>query len=437
LGENLLDIILALVALGVLVTVHETGHFLAARWCGVKVEVFSIGFGKPLFKTTRKGIEYKIGWLPLGGYVRMKGENLDDVTEDSSGSFQFAKWWKKIIIALSGPMANLLLALLIFILTFIVPTKAEDQRPVVGKVSAEYAQIFQPGDSITAVNSKPVKGWYQFIAGLNSEHPNAVNLYRNGKKLTLNLAKVDLGAFSNSVLPYVPAVVGEINPGMPAWRAGLKTGDIILSVDSVKVRDWYEMREKVTCSKHKSVLLDIQRGQNQLRKVIELEGNPLSEGQKIIGIIQFMPVSYLQSYPPLKAVEYGAKSTLGFIYINYVGLYKIISRPETIKSSVGGPVMIYSLSSQSAHKGWTSWILFVAAISLVLMIMNLLPIPVLDGGHIMFALAQGIMGKPVPRKVQIFLQNVGFVLLMLLMVYAFYNDFTKVFARAVSTVGKP
>jgi regulator of sigma E protease len=433
----LTDIILALVALGILVTVHETGHFFAVRWCCVKVEVFSIGFGKPLFKTMRKGIEYRIGWLPLGGYVRMKGENLEEETGDNADSFQSAKWWKKIIIAISGPMANLLLALLIFILTFLIPTKAEDQRPVVGKVSSEYARVFQEGDSIQAVNSKPVKGWYQFITGLSSTNSNTIHLVREGKKLTLDLAKVDVAAFSGSVLPYVPAAIGEINPGMPAWRAGLKTGDIILSVDSVKVKDWYEMREKVTGSKHKSVLLDIQRGKSQLRKAIELEGNPLSDGQKMIGIIQAMPVSYLQSYPPLKAVEYGVKSTLGFIVVNYVGLYKIISHPETIKSSVGGPVMIYSLSSQSAHRGWSSWLLFVAAISLVLMIMNLLPIPVLDGGHIMFALAQGIMGKPVPRNVQIVLQNIGFVLLMLLMVYAFYNDFTKVFARAVSTMGKP
>jgi regulator of sigma E protease len=181
----------------------------------------------------------------------------------------------------------------------------------------------------------------------------------------------------------------------------------------------------------------VKRGDSLFQRVIALEGNPMTEGQKLIGIMQNMPVSYEQSYPPLQAVEYGVKSTLNFVVLNYVGLYKLISRPETIKSSVGGPVMIYSLSSQSAKKGWNAWLMFVAAISLVLMIMNLLPIPVLDGGHIMFAIVQGIIGKPIPVRIQIIAQNVGFVLLMLLMVYAFYNDFTKVFARAVSTMGKP
>jgi regulator of sigma E protease len=430
----LLDIILALIALGILVTVHETGHFIAARLCGVTVQVFSIGFGKPIFKTVRKGIEYKIGWLPLGGYVKMKGENLEEDGEEEADSFQYTKWWKKIIIAVSGPVANLLLALLIFILTFMVPSKTEDQRPVIGKVSGDYSQVFQPGDSISVVNGKQVKGWYQFISSLNAGQANKIQLARDGRNITLTIPQQDIVVFSNAVMPFVPATIGEISPGMPAWRAGLKSGDQIISVDTVKVKDWYEMREKVTGSSGKSIFIVIRRGNSLLRKVIELEGNPMTEGQKMIGIVQAMPVSYMQSYPPLKAVEYGVKSTFGFIVFNYVGLYKIISRPETIKSSVGGPVMIYSLSSQSARKGWTSWILFVAAISLVLMIMNLLPIPVLDGGHIMFALVQGIIGRPIPRKIQILLQNVGVVLLLMLMAYAFYNDFTKVFARAVSTM---
>ncbi len=431
------DIILALVALGVLVTVHETGHFLAARLCGVKVEAFSIGFGRPIFKLVRHGIEYKIGWLPLGGYVKMKGEALEEDSEEEEDSFRYTRWWKKIIIALAGPLSNLLLAVLIFIFTFMLPSRAEDLNPIVGKVSGNYELVFVPGDSILAVNGKPVKGWFHFLGSLDAVHANDIELKRDGSKLTMTLPQIDIVAFSNDVYPFVPATIGDVSPGMPAWRAGLKTGDNIVSVNSIRVKDWYEMREMITLSSRDSVELMVKRGDSLFQRVIALEGNPMTEGQKLIGIMQNMPVSYEQSYPPLQAVEYGVKSTLNFVVLNYVGLYKLISRPETIKSSVGGPVMIYSLSSQSAKKGWNAWLMFVAAISLVLMIMNLLPIPVLDGGHIMFAIVQGIIGKPIPVRIQIIAQNVGFVLLMLLMVYAFYNDFTKVFARAVSTMGKP
>jgi len=431
----LLNIILALIALGVLVTVHEAGHFFAARICGVKVEAFSIGFGKPLLKWTKSGIEYRLAWIPLGGYVKMKGEALEENAPEEEDSFQYTKWWKKLIIAFSGPFANFILAVLIFILTFMLPSKVEDQYPVVGKASGQFTQIFLPGDSILAVNNKPVRGWYEFLSGLHPEKQNSIILQRAGKKLTLTLPKIQYDTLANSVLPSVSAKIGDVNPGMSAWRGGLQSGDIIVQIDTVKVRDWYQMRELIVNAKADKVRVTVQRGDSLFTRTLELEPNPLVKGQRLIGIGQYMPVTYSQSYPPLKALSYGVKASVNFVVINYVGLYKIFTRPETIKSSVGGPVMIYSLSSESARKGLNSWLMFVAAISLALMIMNLLPIPVLDGGYVLFALIQAVTGKPLSRKIQIILQNIGFFLLMLLMVYAFYNDFSKVIARAMSNLG--
>jgi regulator of sigma E protease len=427
-----LDIILALIALGILVTVHETGHFIAARLCGIRVEAFSIGFGKPLFRFRKKETDYRIGWLPLGGYVRMKGENPDDEVTDTAGSFQHATWWKKAVIAFSGPLANLLLALLIFIVSYLLPGRMEDHYPVVGRVKGNYSETFLPGDSIAAANGKPVKGWYNFLGTLSAKQQNKISLYRNGNELTLNLAPVDPADFALKVEPKVEAVVGEVNPGMSAWRAGLQPGDRILVIDGVKITDWYQMRELITGSQADTISLTLLRKNRLLEKRLDLEKSPLSDGQKLIGITQAMPVSYVQSNPPLQAVTGGITSTFGFLAVNYVSLYRMISRPETIKSSVGGPVMIYSLSRQSANKGLNNWFMFVAAISLVLMIMNLLPIPVLDGGHILFAIIQGITGKPLPHKVQVILQNIGLLLLLLLMVYAFYSDISKLIARMLS-----
>ena len=436
-GDILIDIILALVALGVLVTVHETGHFLAARLCGVKVETFSIGFGSPLLKFVKNEIEYRIGWIPLGGYVKMKGEALEEGAAEEADSFQYTKWWKKIIISLAGPFSNLVLAVLIFILTFLLPSRVEDHYPVVGQVSGDYELIFQVGDSIHAVNGKPVEGWYQFLGSLSRTEDNSISLSRDGKNALLSLPQLEPETFIRDVQPSVTAVVGEMSPGMPAWRAGLKPGDKIIRVNNVEINNWYDMRELITLAEGDSVSLTLVREGQTFERTMPLEQNPMAEGQRLIGITQYMPVTYTLSYPPGKAVQYGVSSTLNFIALNYIALYRVISRPETLKSSVGGPVMIYSLSSQSAKKGWTSWITFLAAISIVLMIMNLLPIPVLDGGHIMFALVQGVIGKPIPRRVQLVLQNIGLVLLLMLMTFAFYNDFSKVFSRAVSSAVRP
>ena len=433
----MIDIILALFALGVLVTVHEAGHFLAARLCGVRVEVFSIGFGKPIIKFRRSGIDYRIGWLPLGGYVRMKGEALDEDAPEEADSFQYAKWWKKLIIAVAGPFANFILAVLIFILSFMLPGRVEDLYPVVGRSNGIYSSILQPGDSILAVNNKAVRGWYHLIGKAAEQQISTVLVKRGDLRLRINLKRDSLADLAEKVLPQVPAVVGEVSPGMPAWRAGLRPGDRIVRIDSSDVKDWYVMRELISSTRRDTVRLTLNRSGKSFVQTLQLEENPLSEGQRLIGISQQMPVVYYQSNPPLKAMKYGISATTGFVAVNYVGLYKLITNPGTIKSSVGGPVMIYSLSSQSAKKGWNSWIVFVAAISLVLMIMNLLPIPALDGGHVMFALIQAVTGKPLPHKVQIILQNIGFMLLLLLMVYAFYNDFSKVLARAYSGMGKP
>ena len=426
----MLTLLVTIIAFGLMIFVHELGHFLVARSFKVGIESFSIGFGKAIWTTEKNGIQYRVGWIPLGGYVKMQGENPEEeISVDKESTFLGKPWWKRALIAFSGPFANLLFGLLLFIIAFMLPQKQEDLVPVIQNAKGIWAETFSPADSIISVNGKPIKGFQEFLVSLSDKKPNTISYFHNGQKTVLEVAPSQVDSLIKSLEPKVDTTIGEVFTGMPAWRAGLKPGDKVLAVDSVNVSNWYEMREKIVGSKNDEVLLTILRDGKILQRKIALEENVSMGDQKMIGISQYMPVKSVNRYNPLQAISYGTQSTISFIVMNYVGLYKLISKPEQLKNNLGGPVMIATMGQQVAQRGFSSLIIFLASISLILMIMNLLPIPVLDGGHIFFAFLEGIFGKPVPIKVQAFLQRVGFAILLLLMFYAFYADISKLLIR--------
>lgn len=429
----MLTLLITIIAIGLMIFVHELGHFLVARAFKVGIERFSIGFGKAIWTTEKNGIQYRLGWIPLGGYVKMQGENPEEeISFDKESTFLGKSWWKRALIACSGPFANLLFGLLLFIIAFMLPQKQEDLLPVIQNSKGIWAEVFSPADSIVSVNGKPVKGFQEFLVALSDKQTNTISYIHKGQQTVLEIAPTEVDSLIKSLEPKVDTTIGEVFTGMPAWRAGLKTGDIVLAVDSVNVSNWYEMRERIVGSKNDEVLLTILRDGKILQRKIALEENIAMGDQKMIGISQYMPVKRVIQYNPLQAISYGTQSTFSFIVLNYVGLYKLIMKPEQLKSNLGGPVMIATMGQQVAQKGFSSLIIFLASISLILMIMNLLPIPVLDGGHIIFAFLEGIFGKPVPIKVQAFLQRIGFALLLLLMFYAFYADISKLLIRQFS-----
>ena len=426
----MLTLLVTIIAFGLMIFVHELGHFLMARSFKVGIERFSIGFGKAIWTTEKNGIQYRLGWIPLGGYVKMQGENPEEeISVDKENTFLGKPWWKRALIAFSGPFANLLFGLLLFIIAFMLPQKQEDLVPVIQNAKGIWAETFSPADSIISVNGKPIKGFQEFLVSLSEKKPNTISYFHNGQKTVLEVAPSQVDSLIKSLEPKVDTTIGEVFTGMPAWRAGLKPGDKVLAVDSVNVSNWYEMREKIVGSKNDEVLLTILRDGKILQRKIALEENVSMGDQKMIGISQYMPVKSVNRYNPLQAISYGTQSTISFIVMNYVGLYKLISKPEQLKNNLGGPVMIATMGQQVAQRSFSSLIIFLASISLILMIMNLLPIPVLDGGHIFFAFLEGIFGKPVPIKVQAFLQRVGFAILLLLMFYAFYADISKLLIR--------
>ena len=425
------NIIGAIIALGVLVTVHELGHFIAARIFNVEVEKFSIGFGPKLLSFKKGKTEYRISLIPLGGYLKMKGENPDEEVENSENSFKTKTWWQRAIIAFAGPFANLILALLIFILTFTIGRQFEDQLPIVGEVSANYSEFVQEKDTILQVNDKDVNGWTQIIQNMNIDGENTFLIQRNDQEILIPNDEIEPRIWVTEILPFVPAVIGEVAPGMAAYKAGLMEQDEILSVDGTDVKNWYEMRTAITTNENDAITLKIKRGDDIFEKSLEPEENIL-DNNRIIGITQYMPVKYIERYSLFESVKYGTLGTINFVYLNYAMLYKLITNPGAIKNNLGGPVMIYAMSAQTADKGIDSILSFIAAISLILMIMNLLPIPILDGGHIFFCFIEGIRKKPLSIKIQIVLQNMGLFVLMFLMVFAFWNDISRLFSRSSS-----
>ncbi|MCF7919858.1 MAG: RIP metalloprotease RseP [Candidatus Cloacimonetes bacterium] len=431
---DIMQIAGALAALGILVMVHEGGHFLAARWLGVLVEKFSIGFGPRLFGFKGRTTEYRLSLIPLGGYVKMKGENPDEEVSDPEGSFSALSWWKRVIIAFSGPLANLILALLILITTFYMGKDYEDYGRLVGAIKSPTTEIdnltfLQPGDELLEINGQELRSWTDSYLYLQ-DGENEILIKREDKELIFQ-EEISYSEWMQRVLPQTTTIIGDVSPGLPAYNAGLMEGDEIVSVDGQTVTDWYEMRDLIVNNQNTSVELRIKREDGEFTRNIKLQENVL-DGNRVIGITQKLPLKVHESYNIWESVKYGTISTVDYVLINYIGLYKLLLKPAELKNNIGGPVLMYTMSKQTAKRGWNSILTFMALISIVLMVMNLLPIPILDGGMIFFCIIEGIRKKALSLKIQMTLQKIGFSLLLLLMFFAFSNDFMRIFQRNVS-----
>lgn len=429
-----MSIIIAIVALGILVLIHEGGHFLAARLCKVKILKFSIGFGPRLYSFTKGDTEYAISLIPLGGYVKMKGENPDEKEiNGDSDEFTSKKWYQRAFIAFAGPFANLVFAFLLFTASFLIGKNYNDQYPILDKALSPYENVFKKKDTFVKVNQTIINTWSDIFKGVKENKTNTfiIKDSLNSTK-TINVKVASLVDFYNAIQPITSTKIGEVSSGMPAWKAGLQSGDIITKIDGKQVIDWLQIREMIKSSTKDSVLLTIKRGNSYFEKTLKPDINPLDKNAKIIGITQDLPLKIYERSNFIESLKLGSITTVNFTALNYLALYKLFENPQALKSSVGGPVMVFSMTKESSEKGFSDTLNFIAAISILLMIMNLLPIPILDGGHILFCFIEGLFRKAVPIKIQAYAQQVGFLLLMLLMVYAFTNDFSRLASRSHS-----
>jgi regulator of sigma E protease len=435
LESSLITLLAFAFVLGVLIFVHELGHFLAAKRVGIRVLKFQLGFNPTILSVKRGETEYSIGALPFGGYVKMAGDSPEEERTGRPDEFLSKSKWERFQVLIMGPVMNLLLALVV---TAVVLYKGadvpiyQDQPPVVGAVMAgsPAAKIgIKPGDRILSVEGHNVGTWEQFYIAIGSR-PNretSLRLQRDGHDLDQIVTPTvppDQGRFDVGdigVLPNTHPHLQTVEPGEPGERAGLKAGDIILAVDGQPIMFDTQLREAI--EKHPELPITISVMRDGTKQ--DLVASPARRGD--IGRLGVLIANETKSVKPgpVQAVEMSVQRNVESSGLIFKTVWGLITR-ETSPKQLMGPVAIAQLSGESAQLGWIPLFSLMAAISLNLGLLNLLPIPILDGGHIFIMALEGMARRDFSVRVKEKMLLAGFVVLMMLMVTVIYNDLARI-----------
>lgn len=439
-----------LVAIAVLVTFHEFGHYWVARRCGVQVLRFSVGFGRPLWRhvSPRTGTEWVISVLPFGGYVKMldQREAGDIPEEQRDAEFTGKPLHQRAAIIAAGPVFNLLLAFLLYSLVFM--TGETGRRPLVGHVaegSPAAGAGLLPGDEVLAVNGDPIPTWQAFIVPLLDsglgDGVMALKVRREDGSLAYPVIDVGPGLLKNEnvfgALGMSPLratstpVVGTVLDGAPAAAAGLRGGDRIVRLDELPVATWKGMSEYVRTRPGRIVAVEFEREGQRLRREVRVEAADVS-GTPVgrIGVTAYRDpelaarLSVVVRHPVGESLVRGAERTWDFSLLTVRLIGQLLVGGASVKN-ISGPVGIAEFAGTSALIGWAAFLSMLALLSVSLGILNLLPIPILDGGHLLYCLAEALTGRPVPPQVEAFGQRLGVAMLAGLMGLALYNDLAR------------
>lgn len=450
-----IDVLAFIVVLGVLIFVHELGHFLAAKWAGIWVHRFSVGMGNTIKALTfRRGeTEYAVSWLPLGGYVKMasreeeatssalEGETpIDEVPPDQL--FEAKPVWKRVIVILAGVFMNALLAWVIY--SGLALSRGEPVNPEtrVGAVDtallpagARVLNQLQPGDRIVAVNEKPVNSWPAIVTALQDVPTPTFTLeLEDGRSLMVDVHPDALDerlSLAAALRPFLTPVAGQVVPGKPAAKAGLAEGDTIVAMNGQPVPQWIDAVRVIERSAGQPLIIEVRRqsGAAAITVVPDSEQVADSAGQKQwvgkIGVQVTQGFRY-EKYPNLgSALAAGWDQTASAGTTVWRALKGLVSGRVSSRN-LGGPIAIGQMAGQAVRLGLAEFLGFMAFISINLAVLNLLPIPVLDGGQFLYLVAEGIARRPLPPKVRERLNFVGLALIAALMVLAFSNDFRRI-----------
>lgn len=456
----MITIIAFIVTIGVLVTIHEYGHFQVARWCNVKVLRFSIGFGKPLLKKTfgKDNTEFVLAAIPLGGFVKMLDEREFEVESpqlvetnyseaDLKRAFNRQSVFKRIAIVLAGPIANLLLATVLYWGLFMLGVAGT--RPIIGNVApASLAALasMAAGETIQKIDGEPVSSWQEarwllLEAALESKNVQieAINQKNELFQHTVSFAGVDQNAEIDVLkkmglteyMPKIAAVIGEILPNSVAEKVGFLPNDKILSIDGVAINDWEQVVNIVKSKANKKLMFEIARGDKTIRiaalpEAIKDNGQMVGRMGAAVKIDQaeFDKLLVTFNYSPLVSLQKAVTKTWDTSIFSLKMLGKMVTGQVSLKS-ISGPVTIADYAGKSANLGFKTFLGFLALVSISIGVLNLLPIPVLDGGHLMYYIVEIFKGSAVSDKTMLIGQKVGFAVLGSLMIIAIFNDFHR------------
>ena len=454
--EIIQSIIGFFIAIGILVTFHEFGHFIVARLFNVTVLNFSIGFGKSIYSKKFSGetTEYSIGAIPLGGYVKMlESQEMDDLDKSNPNfapEFCFDKQsvYKRFLIVAAGPVFNLILAIFFFILVHL--SGITGMKPLIESINgvSETILSYQDGAIITKVNDIDTKRWQDVrVEALNG-------IVRGDKQLTLTIVKND-GEMRNIELPieqsilkkkgdiiknigFVPSrpdfgtVLGGVQENSPASLAGLQAGDKIISINDQVISKWSDYVNVVQQNPNNILRLQVQRNQKSLD--IILVPSEMKIDNRIIGFAGISPSrTTLEKYrinvkyPLVESINKSINLTKDYTLLTFKMIFKLFSGQANVEN-ISGPLSIAEFSGKSLAMGYVYFVYLMAVLSISLGVLNLLPIPMLDGGHLVYYTIEMIIGKPVSMKIQLIGQQLGIVVLLGIMVLAFYNDFLRIFS---------
>lgn len=451
----LLTLLALIVVLGVLIFVHEAGHFIAAKWAGIYVHRFSLGLGSPIpWLTFRRGeTEYSVSWLPLGGYVKMASREEDIGSSALEGGapaaqvppdrvFEAKPVWVRMVVILAGVTMNALFAWAVF--SFLAYKNGRQIDPVttVGRVveeavpaEAEALKGIRPGAQIIRVNGDTVASWDQVVSSMvNSPEPEVRLELSDGAKVVLPIHPDALEQrlrSAQALQPFRAPVVGQVLPGKPAARAGIEEGDTIVAVNGRPVQQWYDLLELLQGSPGEKLAVVVARGGErrtfEVTPYVDSIPGPDDKPRAVGRIGVAVGTGFISE--PLSLTEAVAEGWGATIRAStqIVRTVRGLFTGRISGSTVGGPILIGQLAGESARLGLDTFLGFMALISINLAILNLLPIPVLDGGQFLFLLAEAVIRRPLPMKVRERLTTVGLVLIILLMGLAFSNDIRRLF----------
>ena len=421
-----------LFVLGVLVFIHELGHFLAARRLGVRVLTFSVGFGPKIFSLKRGDTEYCVSLLPLGGYVKMAGESPDDPRTGAPDEFMSKSKWGRFQILVAGPLMNLVLAVVVMAVVLAQGAEVpvyENQPPVVAGVESNSPAALaglQRGDLIQSVAGDDVSTWDDLFLAVGTRPDRDIELTfrRDGDVRTLMLRTTSETRFeigNIGVLPEAHPVVRTVIEDRPADRAGLLPGDVVLSIDGEPVAFGQQLIDFTAESGGRELVMTVRRDGAER----DIRVTPEAEGERMMIGITFSDETRAFQPTPIEAVQLSVQRNIEFSGLIFRTLGELVTG-ETSVRQLQGPVGIAQLSGESAEAGWVPLFSLMAILSVNLGILNLLPIPVLDGGHIAIMALEGLARRDFSIQVKEKMLLAGFVALMMLMVTVIYNDLTRV-----------